>query len=199
MPHSRAVHGPSTDVAVTAEPPLPEGRTVKVLRLGLLALCATGIVGTAAELAMLRHWQSPLQLVPWFALGGLAVALAGLARQPTAASVKWARGIAGAVIVVAAFGVMEHVMADYRDGAHSPRYSARWKTMSEASRWWAAASGGVGEAPTLAPGVLAEAAFCLALATVGHPAGAGHRRDPDHHASRAQPAEGSAITTGALH
>lgn len=45
------------------------------MRRGLLALSAVGVVGTAIELAMLRHWGSSAQLVPWFALlfAGLTV------------------------------------------------------------------------------------------------------------------------------
>lgn len=156
-----------------------EARALAVVRHGLLGLCAAGIVGTAVELAMLRHWTSFLQLVPWLALAPLAGALVLLARHPSATTVRAARAVAVAVVIVAGFGVVEHVKANYDAGPLDRRYATRWETMSAPSRWWTAASGGVGPSPALAPAVLAQAALCLALATVAHPArrdGAGSRR-----------------------
>jgi hypothetical protein len=81
-----------------------------------------------------------------------------------------ARAVALTVVVVAAFGIFEHVKANYDARPLDRRFSTRWQTMSEPSRWWAAASGGVGPSPALAPAVLAQAAACLALATAHHPA-----------------------------
>ena len=156
---------------VAHRPPLAEGRTTIALRRGLLALAAAGLVGTTIELATLRHWGSVVQLVPWFALAGLAVPLAAVAARPTRTALRWARGVAVVVMVVAAFGIFEHVAANDDDGARKGRARARWAAMSTTSRWWAAASGGAGGAPPLAPAVLAQTAACLGLATVGHPAG----------------------------
>ena len=68
---------------------------------------------------------------------------------------------------MSAFGIFEHVKANYDAGPLDRRYAARWETMSEPSRWWTAASGGVGPSPPLAPAVMAQAALCLALATAG--------------------------------
>jgi hypothetical protein len=42
--------------------------------------------------------------------------------------------------------------------------------MSPVQRLFVAATGGVGEAPILAPGALGEISLALALATVRHPA-----------------------------
>lgn len=144
-------------------------RTATAMRRGLLALCGAGIAGTAVELAMLRHWTSGLQLVPWFALASLALALGFLVARPSAA-IRVARAVALAVAVVAVFGIVEHVKANYDAGPLDRRYSTRWETMSESSRWWTAVSGGVGPSPPLAPAILAQAACCLALATAGRPA-----------------------------
>ena len=44
-----------------------------------------------------------------------------------------------------------------------------WEGMSTLSRWWLAARKGVGPSPPLAPGALAQAGFCVLLATVRHP------------------------------
>jgi hypothetical protein len=146
-----------------------------MLRRGLMALCGAGVVGTAVELAMLRHWTSWLQFVPWLALLPLGSALGFLAARPSRASVTLARGVALLVMVVAGFGIVEHVKANYDAGPLDRRYSARWETMSEPSRWWTAASGGVGPSPALAPGILGQAAVCLALATMHHPSTARSR------------------------
>ena len=143
----------------------------RVLRKGLLALGAAGVVGTSVELAMQRHWTSALQLVPWAVLVPLGVAIGALWLRPGRATVKVARVVASIVVVTSGFGVFEHVKANYDAGPLDRRYSARWETMSEPARWWTAASGGVGPSPPLAPGVIAQAAFCLGLATVHHPAG----------------------------
>jgi hypothetical protein len=141
-----------------------------MLRRGLLALCAASIAGTAVELAMVRHWDSAIQLVPWFALGALTLALAAVVKRPTPATLKWARAIAAAVALTALFGIFEHADANYHAGRRDRHYSTRWATMSTPSRWWAAATGGVRKNPVVAPAVLAEAALCLALATAHHPA-----------------------------
>ena len=140
------------------------------MRRGLLALCGAGVLGTAVELAMLRHWTSAVQLVPWTALPPLGVALGALAVRPGRTTVRAARAVALTVVLVAAFGIFEHVKANYDAGPLDRRYSTRWETMSEPSRWWAAAAGSVGPSPALAPAVLAQAAACLALATAHHPA-----------------------------
>lgn len=127
------------------------------LRRGLRLLAWVGVVGTALELALLRHWDGTVQLLPWAALAALVVALTLFRHRPPAA-----RAIAILVALIAVVGIVEHVAANQSADA---RYAARWATMSAASRWWAAASGGVGPSPALAPAVLAQSAACLFLST----------------------------------
>jgi hypothetical protein len=131
-------------------------------------VAALSVVGTGVELAMLRHWGTPLQVVPWFALAALAGGL-GLMARPTPRSVRLARAIAVAVAATGAFGVVEHVVANYDAAPLDYRYGPRWAAMSAAGRWWAAATKAVGPAPPLAPAVLAWAALCLWFATHHHP------------------------------
>lgn len=140
------------------------------LRRGLLLLAALGRAGTALELASLRHWGSAVQLVPWAALAVTAVAIGAMAAGPGARGVRVVRGVAVGLFVVAAFGTYEHVLANYHVAPLDFRYATRWATMSLTARWWAAASGAVGPSPALAPAVLAQAALCLWLACLGHPA-----------------------------
>jgi hypothetical protein len=172
MPTTSAA-APRLAAGVPAVPANVESPAARLLRRGLLGLCAASIAGTAVELAMVRHWNSPIQMVPWFALGALTLALAAVVKRPTPTRLKWARAIAAGVALTAVFGVVEHVEANYHAGRRDPRYSSRWETMSTPARWWAAVSGGVRKNPVLAPAVLAEAAFCLALATARHPATGG--------------------------
>ncbi len=149
------------------------------LRRCLLLLAALGVVGTAAELALIRHWNGFIQLIPWFSLAVLAVAIVlVMARR----QVRVARVLAVLVTVSAVFGIYEHVLANYEAGPLDFRYSARWATMSMSSKVWAAVSESVGPAPNFAPLILAWSALCLLFATIrfgtdGRPARAGDRWD----------------------
>ena len=78
-----------------------------------------------------------------------------------------ARTIAVAVAVSGFYGVAQHVAANHAAGPLDARYATRWESMSASSQWWAALTQSVGPAPTLAPLILAQAASCLWLATLG--------------------------------
>ncbi|SDL48169.1 hypothetical protein SAMN05421874_12275 [Nonomuraea maritima] len=131
------------------------------VRLGLLALTAIGIAGAALELAFERHWQTFTQLIPWVALGVLVVALALVAFGParTAAVV---RVLAGVVLLASAYGVFMHVSVNHGMGGMIPD----WDTLSPLTQWWYALTKSVGAAPPLAPGMLAQSALLLLLATL---------------------------------
>ena len=136
----------------------------------LLVLAALGVVGTGAELAMLRHWTTTVQLVPWFALGAVAVAVAALWLRPSRRTVLLARILAVAVSLAALFGMWEHVRGNYDAGPLDRRYTYTWDTMSSTTRWWKAVTKSVGPSPMLAPAVLVQASLCLLFATRRHPA-----------------------------
>jgi hypothetical protein len=141
-----------------------------LLRHGVLALAALGVLGAAVDLAMARHWASPIQLVPWAALGMLAVALALIAASPSGRTLRAARGLALLVAATAALGVYQHVAANYATAPLDFRYGDRWESMTGLARLWAAASGAVRPSPTAAPGLLGYLAFATSLATLRHPA-----------------------------
>jgi hypothetical protein len=141
-----------------------------LLRRGLLWLAVLGTVSTAVELALLRHWDNPLELIPFGALGVLAVAIALVARRPTGRSIVLARALAASVLVVAAVGVLVHVRANYEAAPLDFRYTDSWPTTPEPIRWLLAASDTVGPSPTLAPAAIAFMALALLLATLRHPA-----------------------------
>ncbi len=154
-----------------------------VLRGCLVALTALGIAGTAFELASLKHWNGAIQLVPWVALVVLAAALALHTTRP--AHVPVVRGLALLVLAASVYGVFEHALVNYESGPLDQRFTDTWTDLSLWSQWWYAITRTVGPAPTLAPGMLGQAAATLILATIG--AGAAstnaalasrHRRHP---------------------
>jgi len=136
-----------------------------LLRTGLCALTALGIVGTAFELATLKHWNGAMQLVPWVALVVLAGALAMHAGRP--GCIYLVRTLATLVLVTSLFGVLEHALVNYDSGPLDQRFADTWDVLSPWLRWWYAITRTVGPAPTLAPGMLGQAAITLMLATIG--------------------------------
>jgi hypothetical protein len=131
------------------------------LRFGLLALVAIGIAGAAFELAFERHWESMTQMIPWVALVLLTVALAMLAFGGSR-TVTVVRVVALVVLLTAAYGVFVHISVNYGAGGSD----SEWSTLSPLTQWWYAATKTVGFAPPLAPGMLAQSALMLLLASL---------------------------------
>lgn len=155
---------------MTPGDPLAATDDASVLRRSLIGLVVIAMCGLTAELLVERHWGTPVRLVPWFALVALAYAALLLMRRPTAAAVRRARLLAGAVMIAAAVGVALHINENYVAGPLDQRYEQLWAGMSELERWWAAFSKAVGPAPTFAPAALALVALVLLIATQRHPA-----------------------------
>jgi hypothetical protein len=132
------------------------------LRLGLFALVAIGILGAASELAFERHWQSPVQLIPWAALALLGVALVLLALRDSPGRVTVVRVLALVVLLASVYGVYTHVSVNHAAGSFDPA----WDSLSPLTQWWQALTKSVGNAPPLAPGMLAQSALLLLLASL---------------------------------
>jgi hypothetical protein len=150
--------------------PTTDEGVIRWMRAGLLVISAAGVAGTAVELATIRHWKSPSQLIPWVALLLLGLSVAVVAFAPTTQRVRAARTVAAVSLVAGLFGVYKHVSENLHAGPLDARYGPTWSSMGVLSKWWAAASGGVGPSPTLAPAVLVQICLCLLLATLAHPA-----------------------------
>lgn len=150
--------------------PRAEDEVTSWLRLGLLGLAAAGIIGTAVELATIRHWDSTEQLIPWVVLAVAAIGVLAVAIRPSRLRVRVVQIVSLGTLAAAAFGVYEHIASNLESGPLDATYGPKWGTMSAMAKWWAAASGGVGPSPTLAPAVLAQISLCLLLATLAHPA-----------------------------
>lgn len=147
-----------------------ERPTAVLLRRAILVLTGVALAGTTAELVITRHWESPVQVLPFVVIGLAAVALGLVAAARHARLVHLARVLGIVVLVAAAFGVWEHIEGNEHAGALDQRTAATWEATPPVRRFWLAASGGVGPSPPLAPGVLAQAALMLLAATLHHPA-----------------------------
>jgi hypothetical protein len=137
-----------------------------VLRAGALTLAGISVAATAFELASERHWKGIEQLIPWAALVVLLGAI-GAVLVPRAAALTFSRVLAALVLAASLYGIVDHTVANHDAGALDGRYSATWEDLPVAQQWWYAATKTVGPAPTLAPGVLGQAALLVLLAGVG--------------------------------
>ncbi len=144
--------------------------TATLLRRGLLLLAGIGIAGTGVELIFLRHWSSLTQLIVWPALVLLMTALVLISRARSPRAIRAALASAAVVLVVAALGVAMHVVENLAAGPLDRSYASQWQSMSFLVQLWTATTGGVGPAPVLAPGALAEISLALVVATLRHPA-----------------------------
>jgi len=141
---------------------------VVLVRRGLIALTVIGILATAFELATERHWNGWEQLIPWVALVALAAAVALLV-LPGGRGTTAARVLAFLVLGASVYGMLEHVLVNVGTGALDQRYADTWESLSLFERGWYAVTKTVGPAPPLAPGVLAQTALLLLLATICNP------------------------------
>ncbi len=146
--------------------------TVTGLRTGLLCLAAVAAFGTAVELATERHWDTPVQLLAWLGLAMATAAIVLVGWRPQAVRVCAGRVLAVLVLLMAAFGVWEHVEANLHAGWLDAVHGTRWGTLPVAAQWWYALSKTVGPAPPLAPGALAQVSLLVLLAAWRHPADA---------------------------
>jgi hypothetical protein len=137
-----------------------------LMRAGLVALALISVGATAFELASERHWNDLDQLIPWAALAVLLAAIVAVL-VPSRIALTTSRLLAAVVLAASLYGVLDHTLANYDAGELDGRYSAVWEELPAAQQWWYAVTKTVGPAPTLAPGVLGQAALLVLLAGVG--------------------------------
>ncbi|TQM43025.1 hypothetical protein FB388_0364 [Pseudonocardia cypriaca] len=143
---------------------------MRLVRGGLIALTMIGIAATAFELASERHWNGLEQYVPWLALILLLVATV-LVLLPGDRGTTTARVLALVVLGASAYGVVDHVLVNLQAGEFDQRFADTWESLPLVEQVLYAVTKTVGPAPTLAPGVLAQVALLLLLATVCPPGG----------------------------
>lgn len=147
-----------------------ERGAASVLRRALLVLSAIALAGTTVELVIGRHWDGLTQVIPFAAITVATIALSMIATARSRTSLRIAQGLCAVVLIASALGVWKHVAGNEESGSLDQRFAATWESTPAPRRWWLAVSGGVGPAPPLAPGVLAETALMLLAATLRHPA-----------------------------
>jgi hypothetical protein len=130
------------------------------LRTAVLAVSASAVVGTALQLALVEHWRTPVQLLPWAALAAASLANVVLLTATGAQRLRAVRALAGCSVLVGGLGVLEHLAAN-RDVMElvDPQSSA-------AGVLWDALRGPF---PVPAAAVVVLPAVLTLVATLGHP------------------------------
>jgi hypothetical protein len=136
-----------------------------LVRRGLVALTVISILSTAFELAAERHWNGFEQLVPWLALAVLTMATT-LLLLPDERATTIIRVLALVVLGASLYGVVDHILVNLHAGELDQRFADTWDSLPLPVRGWYAVTKTVGPAPTLAPGVLGQAALLLLLTTL---------------------------------
>ncbi len=155
----------TTEGTTMSPSPTRDAQLVRQLRWALVGLSVLTCLGSALELAMLRHWGSTDQKIPWVILVIMAAGIAAFAWRQTQGTILAARVLAVGSVLGSGFGVLEHVKSNVETAPLNALWADTWDTLSPLNQWWLAATGGAGAAPTLAPGFLALTGICLALAT----------------------------------
>jgi hypothetical protein len=131
------------------------------LRTFLLGLAGWMCAGTIVELFLAKHYDDPVQLIPFVLCGmGLVAVVAALLR-PRRATLLALRGVMGLLIFGSLLGIYEHLASNFAFELEM-RPSAVWSGV-----WFQALRGA---APLLAPGILAVAGVLAIAATYAHPA-----------------------------
>ena len=154
---------------VTSVTSVTSGSNGERVRRALVALAGLVVVGTAIELAALRHWKSFDQVIPWIVLGACGLGITALLVRPTRFLVLAAKRTSLLTLAASALGIFEHVKGNYESGPLDRVYGEKWDSMSAVSRFWHAVDGSVGPSPLLAPGALGLIGLLVFLSTVDHP------------------------------
>lgn len=145
----------------------PDAVVAHRLRTALLLLAGAVALGALAELAMLRHWSDVQQLVPWVLAALVGLAAAALLGRRTPSWVVYAARAVGVIAALGSgYGVLIHILSNFEAGPLDFRYADRWEQLPMVQQIWLAATGGVGPAPALAPGMVALGGVCLLLGTL---------------------------------
>jgi hypothetical protein len=134
---------------------------VSLVRRLLLMLVAFGLVGLAAELALIEHYEEWQQVLPLAALGAGAIALGALALRPARVTVRVFQAVMVAFVVLGGAGIYLHYSGNVEFELEMAP-DARGLALV-----WSALRGAT---PALAPGALAQLGLLGLIAAVRHPA-----------------------------
>lgn len=131
------------------------------LRHFLLGLAAFICVGTMVELALAKHWEGLVQLLPFLLAGLSLVTIGAVLMKPTQGRLRFLRWITAITLAGSLFGVYEHL-------EHNIAFALEIRPNAVVSDVFLAAL--TGGNPLLAPGILAFMAVLALAATYYHPA-----------------------------
>ena len=134
--------------------------TLEVVRFWLLVILLVGVVGTEAELLLLKHTDGFWQLAPVALLGITVIALAWATFAKSAASVRALQFVMLLVFVSGAVGTIQHFRGNVGYERESNPSLAGFELYKSAM---------MGSTPALAPGVMIQLALIGLLLTYRHP------------------------------
>jgi hypothetical protein len=131
------------------------------LRKVLLAITLLGIVGLAAELLLLEHYEKRWQIIPLALLGMALVSVIAVAWWPSDTSVRVMRIVMAFCVLSAPVGIWQHYSGNVEwELERKPEAHGRalvWKAVR-------------GATPLLAPGAMAQLGLVGLAFTFRHPA-----------------------------
>lgn len=134
---------------------------ISLIRRALLAILVIGLIGTEAELFLLKHVDGFWQLVPVIlvALTLLLAAWCGIAPGP--ASLATLRVVMGLFLIAGAVGVVQHFLGNIGYEKESNPGLAGVELYKASA---------MGATPLLAPGIMLQLGFVGLLYAFRHPA-----------------------------
>lgn len=124
------------------------------VRSVVFALGTLGFFGTIAELVASKHYQDPIQLIPFaLCIVGLVLTLRAWWR-PTATISRWAWIFMAVTLIGTCWGIYEHVQANLEFVHETRRHATMWETIVAAHQ---------GSDPVLTPGALALTAALVII------------------------------------
>ena len=141
------------------------------LRTMVLALLLLGLVGVAAELILLEHYEPGWQLAPLIAVGVALGSLALHGARPSRRTLLGVRTVMTALALIGLIGVVQHIGGNREFELEMDADIGGWELIWESLK---------GATPALAPGMLAQIGLLGLAYTARHPA-LGHEApaDPD--------------------
>ena len=148
---------------------------VQRLRNFLFGLAAFMCAGTIVELLLAKHFDEPMQIVP-FVLCAAGIVVVFLAwRQPSRGVLQALRGVMALLVLGSLIGVYEHIESNLEVVREvQPNAAASTVLLKTLT----------GAAPMLAPGILALVALLAIAATYYHPALSGSTDAPASFSTR---------------
>lgn len=146
------------------ELPRTESATIVFMRRVLMAVLLLGLVGTEAELLLLKHFEHAWQVAPLALIGVALVVMAWLAVRPARASLRTFQAVMALFVASGGGGVWLH----YRGNIEWEMERAPGVAGLELFRLAV-----MGATPTLAPGTMLQLGLIGLLYTYRHPSFAG--------------------------